>query len=136
MLKIDENITNEFSFILKPAQYGVGVFATHKIKKGTYLRLFGDESKLENRSIIRKTEDVPEFFQQFCMSRGKTLICPQDFGHMQIGWYVNHSKKNPNAAHKNYNWYAIKNIEAGEEILVDYNSLEEPEEVKEKYYYL
>lgn len=35
--------TDEFSFILKPSEYGIGVFATHNIKKDTYLRLFGKE---------------------------------------------------------------------------------------------
>ena len=35
-------LTNEFSFVLKGTQYGVGVFAVHDIQKGSHLRLFGD----------------------------------------------------------------------------------------------
>ena len=61
------------------------------------------------------------------------MACPNDFSHMSIGWYLNHSS-NPNAEHKNYVYYSIRDIKAGEEILIDYNTLEEPEELKENYY--
>ena len=125
--------TNEFSFVLKSAKHGVGVFATHDIKEGAYLRLFRekDESKT---SITRKKDDVPEYFRQFCVDRGEALLCPKDFGSMEIGWYLNHSKA-PNAYHDdNYNYYALMDIKKGEEILIDYNTLDEPEEAKEEYY--
>lgn len=125
--------TNEFSFILKPSKHGVGAFAVHGIKKGTYLRLFGDEKKLEHRARKRKNKDVPEIFQQYCMNREGFSICPKDFGAMSVGWYLNHSKT-PNAVHSDYRWYAMRDIEAGEEIVIDYNSLEEPEQAKEGYY--
>lgn len=126
--------TTEFSFFLKAAEHGVGVFAAHDIKAGTYLRLFGDEENETNDvSVIRKKEDVPEFFQQWTVDRGVILRCPKDFGCMEIGWHLNHSKT-PNAYHKNYNYFAIRDIKEGEEITIDYNSLEEPEEAKEDYY--
>lgn len=132
----NDNTTNEFSFVLKPTKYGVGVFANHDIEAETYLRLFGDEIKEKSNysaTIQRKKEDVPIFFHGFCVDRGNILLCPQDFGHMQIGWYLNHSKI-PNAYHKNYDYYAIRDIKAGEEITIDYNTLEEPEETKKDYY--
>jgi SET domain-containing protein len=129
--------TNQFSFILKPAEYGVGVFAVHGIKKGTHLRLFVDEKTTEHKSKVVKKADIPEIFQGHCLDRGETMICPPDFGALPIGWYVNHSTqpnaipgKNPNK-HRRYRWYASKDIVAGEEILIGYNSLEEPD----KYFY-
>ena len=61
------------------------------------------------------------------------MRCPKDFGCMEIGWYLNHSKT-PNAYHRNYEYYALRDIKTGEEITVDYNTLEEPEEAKENYY--
>ncbi len=129
-----QNKTTEFSFILKTTEHGIGVFAVHDIKAETYLRLFGDEKNEKNDvSVIRKKEGVPKFFQQFCVSRGDTLRCPKDFGCMEVGWYLNHSKT-PNAYHKNYEYYAIRDIKAGEEITIDYNILEEPKEAKENYY--
>jgi SET domain-containing protein len=127
-----QNKTNEFSFILKPAEYGVGVFAAHGIKEGTYLRLFREEDD-SRTAIVRKKEDVPEYFRQFCVSRGETLRCPSDFGRMEIGWHLNHSKT-PNAQHRNYNYYALRDIKEGEEITIDYNTLEEPEDAKQEYY--
>lgn len=125
--------TGEFSFILKPSEYGVGVFAAHDIKAGTFLRLFGEGAKIEDRSVERNIEDVPEFFRGYCLERGDKLICPEDFGRMTIGWFLNHSK-NFNAVHKDYSWYAARDIKEGEEILIDYNTLEEPEELKKEYY--
>ncbi|HCM36525.1 MAG: hypothetical protein A3J30_02900 [Candidatus Wildermuthbacteria bacterium RIFCSPLOWO2_02_FULL_47_9c] len=125
--------TNEFSFILKPAKHGIGVFAVHDIAKGAYLRLFGDNKDDEHNTRLRNKKDVPPAFREYCADRGDTLWCPGDFGVMPIGWYLNHSKS-PNAFHKNYHWYAAYDIAAGEEILIDYNTLEEPEEARKDYY--
>lgn len=127
-----QNKTTEFSFILKCSNHGVGIFATHNIKAGTYLRLFGENIEV---SIMREKKDIPKCFQDFCIDRNKKMISPKDFGNMEIGWYVNHSKT-PNSYHQNYNYYALRDILAGEEILIDYNTLEEPEEAKEDYYKL
>lgn len=128
-----ENKTTEFSFVVKSAKYGVGVFTTHDIKKETCLRLFGEEKKTTDISIIRKKKDLPDFFIQYCIDRGETMVCPKDFGHLEIGWFMNHSK-NPNAFHKNYHFYALRDIKEGEEITVDYNTFEEPQDLKEYYY--
>lgn len=125
--------TTEFSFILKPSEHGIGVFAAHLIKNGSYLRLFGNEKEREHRVRLLKSEGVPELFSQYCVAREGYLSCPLDFGNMPVGWYLNHSK-NPNASHRNYDWYAVRDIVEGEEILIDYKSLEEPNESRESYY--
>lgn len=128
------NSTNEFSFVLKPSAHGVGVFVTHDIAEGTKLRLFIEEDQ------IRSKDSVPEAFLGFCIDRGDTVITPRDFGHLSVGWYMNHSS-NPNVVRCGSNqethgiqWCARRNIKAGEEILADYNQLEEPEEAKKDYY--
>lgn len=124
-------ITNEFSFILKPSTIegaGVGVFATHDIKKGTLLRLYGEE---KNR-VLKKNE-VPKEFVRYAHDMGDKLLCPQDFGWMPLGWYLNHSK-NANLEEKEDGSYAIKDIKVGEEIFIDYNTLGEPEESKSEFY--
>lgn len=123
--------TNEFSFVLKPSSHGIGVFATHAIKAGSALRLFGDE-RSEGVRFLDKN-DVPEEFWGHCIDRGEKLACARDFGAMPVGWYLNHSSS-PNAGHKDYNYFALRDIKAGEEILIDYNSLEEPENAREDYY--
>lgn len=118
--------------MLRPTEHGVGVFATHGIAKGTFLRLFGDTE--DNVARPRKREAVPEQFRSFCIETAEDSIsCPQDFGQMHIGWYLNHSRT-PNAEHRDLIWYAARDIEAGEEITGDYNSLAEIESAKEDYY--
>lgn len=129
-----ENKTTEFSFILKPSEHGVGVFANEDIKKNTHLRLFGDKEAIDLRSLIRKKKDVPSVFRGYCMDRGDDLVCPADFGHMQIGWYLNHSTSPNTYPDNDYKWYASRDIKTGEEITIDYNSLNEPNESKEDYY--
>jgi SET domain-containing protein len=128
----DKDKTNEFSFILKPAKYGIGVFAAHDIKTGTYLKLFHEENE-PSVGMERKKKDVPKYFRQYCLDRGEMLWAPKDFGRMEIGWHLNHSKT-PNAINRNYKYYAQRDILEGEEITIDYNSLEEPENAKADYY--
>lgn len=130
------NQTNQFSFILKPAIHGIGVFAVHDIKKDTPMRLFGDENP---RRILKKS-DIPEEFKNFCADRGDMMICPPDFGYMPLGWYLNHSHDNNTeprgdySEKEGYHFFAKRDIQAGEEVTIDYNMLEEPEEGKESYY--
>ena len=128
-----DDITTEFSFILKPSKRGIGVFVTHNIKKGIFLRLFTDEGV--RGDVIRKKSAIPKIFWGHCVDRGNGLtITPKDFSAMPVGCYINHSK-NSNAVWKNDNaYYAIRDISEGEEILTDYNFLGEPEEEKENYY--
>lgn len=128
-----KNKINEFSFILKPSEHGVGVFATHDIEKNAPLRLFGDEATFEERIRILPKTEVNELFIDHCIEFEDKVYAPRDFGRMEVGWYLNHSK-NANAYHIDYNWYASRNIKAGEEILIDYNSLGEPKELKSDYY--
>ncbi|OGD24006.1 hypothetical protein A2Z10_02065 [Candidatus Azambacteria bacterium RBG_16_47_10] len=128
-----ESKTTEFSFILKASDHGVGVFVVHGIKAETFLRVFGDENNPSDVSIVRKKEDVPEFFRQYCVDRGDVMGCPKDFGCMEVGWFINHSKI-PSAHVRDREYYALRDILAGEEITIDYNSLNEPEETKKDYY--
>lgn len=132
--------TSEFSFILKSSEHSVGVFVTHDIKNGTYLDLFPGQAAGVNPNRVLKKSDVPHVFWGFCIERAKgEMMCPQNFNALPIGWYLNHSALHANATHKNpddkdYLWYASRDIFAGEEILIDYNTLGEPESAKEEYY--
>ena len=128
-----QNKTSEFSFILKKSSFGVGVFATQDIEAKTYLRLFGDQNKQKDVSVRRKKNDIPKYLKGYCIDRGNTMSCPKDFGRMEVGWFLNHSKT-PNAFHRNYNYFALHDIKTGEEITINYNTLEEPEDAKDDYY--
>lgn len=138
----------EFSFMLKPSPLGgIGVFATHDIPSGTLL--FNQNSKHLVRTL--KIKDLPAEALKYCvLINDEECFCPERFDRMEIGWYLNHSaepniaKKDPsqiiNTAEDFYNnrekhqLYSIKDIKAGDEILMDYNELNEPEALKEDYY--
>ena len=53
---------------------------------------------------------------------------------MHVGWYLNHLKESNAFRDNDFKWYAMRGIKAGEEITIDYNSLEEPQEGREDYY--
>lgn len=120
---------SEFSFILKPSSLGgVGVFATHDIEVGT--QVF---SGIFSRRKM-KVEDVPSDFIKYCIFLSdEECLCPERFDRMEIGWFVNHSDQ-PNIARREGVNVAVHAIKAGDEILIDYNQLGEPEHLKEAYY--
>lgn len=102
---------------------GVGVFATHTIEAGTPLpELFGDDdcrwvTAAEFESLGLPEEIVSNFPIQY--EDGYSL--PLDFNRMSIGWYLNHGP--PNIAHREWNYYALRHIDAGEELFIDYDQL-------------
>jgi SET domain-containing protein len=116
--------TTEFSFVLRASPYGVGVFAAHRIRKGTILRLYNE---LEGASVAKRVrvEDVPGEFIKYCipcLEQG-WVSRPMDFGKMDLVWFLNHAKV-PNAAHnEEYKYTALRNIKAGEEIMIDYDTI-------------
>ncbi|MFA6916498.1 MAG: SET domain-containing protein [Parachlamydiales bacterium] len=133
---------SEFSFMLKPSPLGgVGVFSTHDIPAGTHLF----SSDFEIRTM--KVKDVPASLRKYCIYiSDEECLCPERFDRMEIGWYINHSST-PNIAKmsrvsnaqaveniKERTIYAIQDIKEGDEILIDYNYLDEPEHLKEEYY--
>lgn len=111
--------TTEYSFMLKPSQIeGVGVFAVHGIAKGTSLYIFRDAG-----AMVRT---VPADFKKYCLNLKNGLLAPSDFGQMAVGWYLNHSFT-PNAYQDQYQYFAARDIEAGEEITINYRTLNEVE---------
>lgn len=131
---------SEFSVILKPSPLGgIGIFATHDIPTGT--QVFTQEFKPRKAKI----KDIPTEFMKYCIYiNDEECLCPEHFDRMEIGWYMNHSD-DPNIGKKEKmidvvndiqkrDDYAIKDIKAGDEILIDYNCLTEPEHLKEDYY--
>jgi len=119
----------EFSFVLKPSTLGgVGVFATHDIPKDT--SLFSGSSS----SRRMKTTEIPADFIKYCIFLSDDeCLCPERFDRIGIGWYINHSS-DPNIGKNTAGFISIRDITAGEEILLNYNELNEPEHLKEAYY--
>lgn len=116
----NSTITTEYSFMLKPSEIdvgGVGVFAIHDIAKGTHLRLFPPD---EEPRLIDPEVNKHFFVRRFGVPTGNKVYCSRDFGRMSIGWYLNHSS-NLNAYFKDDDeYYALRDIQSGEEITIDY----------------
>jgi hypothetical protein len=127
--------TDEFSFILRVstiAHAGVGVFALHDIAKGVWLEVF--PRGYVSRKF--KSGELPEALRNYCTAKPNDVYaCPQAFNRMYIGWYMNHSPT-PNALwDDDLNGYiSARDISAGEELLIDYNLFEEPEDKKARFY--
>lgn len=135
---------SEFSFILKPSVFGgIDVFATHDIPSGT--AIFNYNYSPHFRTL--KIKNVPTQLLKYCIYiSDEECLCPERFDRMEIGWYLNHSHT-PNIGRteaivggeminerRKRNLYTIVDIKAGDEILIDYNELKEPEQLKEDYY--
>lgn len=117
--------TTELSFVLKPSpKKGIGVFATHRIKADTFLRLFPTpRARLVRHSQLTSNKLLKNFCERYGVERKEGFYTAPDFSRVDIGWYLNHSKK-PNAYHdKRHRYFALRNIDAGEEITIDYNLL-------------
>lgn len=121
---------NEFTFILKPSSIGgIGVFTTHDLPEGVHVFT----GKHQTRTC--KIKDIPPAFIKYCIFiNDHECLCPERFDRMEIGWFLNHSHK-PNITKKPDGYVVTtRDIHAGEEILMDYNELNEPEYLKEDYY--
>ncbi|MCC2667313.1 MAG: hypothetical protein K0R24_1400 [Gammaproteobacteria bacterium] len=128
-LKKNQIRCTEFSFILKPSTLGgVGVFATHDIPKGTSFFSGSPSPRRMN------PKNIPADFIKYCIFiSDEECLCPERFDRMNIGWYINHSSE-PNIGKNSDSLISICDIQAGEEILLNYNELNEPEHLKEAYY--
>ncbi len=126
--------TDDHSFILKPStisEAGIGVFAIHDIEPNTWLAV---KPKGKSVGVIVNENEVPKDLIRYCIAQENgTWRCPPEFNHMHLVWYLNHSDK-PNAERRDDGYYSIMKIKSNEEILIDYNSLNEPEDRKEGYY--
>lgn len=117
---------------IKPSLiHGVGVFAIRDIPKDTYI-FKGDNSKMvwANKSVVDKQEpEIKRLYDDFCVIKGDKYYCPDNFNNLNVGWYLNESKENPNVAcDGNYDFYALRDIEEGEELTLNYSTFsDEPE---------
>lgn len=109
--------------------HGVGVFAIRNIKKGT--KIFGSDdagmvwiSKKESRKLPKAIQTL---YQDFAVLKDGRYGCPRSFNQLTPAWYLNDSKS-PNArCDGHYDFFALRDIKAGEEITADYSAYSENE---------
>jgi SET domain len=127
--------TSELSFMLRVSRIdgaGIGVFALHGIAKGVWLEVF--PRGYESRKLAGA--QLPEALRSYCTAKPNDVYAaPRAFNRMSIGWYLNHSAT-PNAVwDDDLNGYvSARDIAEGEELLIDYNLFEEPDDKKAPYY--
>lgn len=104
----------------------------HDVSGGTKLELMPNGGEFR----MLKKDDVPDALKHFVIEIGKGKCkAPKVFNHLWIVWYINHSDS-PNIELRlpENNYYALRDIKAGEELFTNYNAFEEPSELKEGYY--
>ena len=113
---------------------GVGVFAVRPIPKDTYVFEPDDDKlvsvkkqELENlRKAGKLDAALHKLYEDFCVLRGDRYECPSSFNRLTISWYLNHDPEHPNvAADTDLRFYALRDIEADEELTANYNTYSE-----------
>jgi hypothetical protein len=127
--------TDEFSFMLRVSTIsgaGIGVFALHGIAKGVWLEVF--PRGYQSRKF--KVGELPAALRDYCTAKANDVYAaPRSFNRMSIGWYLNHSPT-PNVVWEDdLNGYvSARDIAEGEELFIDYNLFEEPDDKKSPFY--
>lgn len=127
---------------LRPSEIhkgGVGVFAIAKIEEGT--PLFSDDNEemlwIEEQSLPKAPKEIRKLYDDFAVIKGKRYGCPRTFNRLTMAWYLNEPKsgQRPNVLcdSESYDFFALRDIEVGEELTVDYSKYSEapPRERKE-----
>jgi SET domain-containing protein len=114
--------------LLPSAVHGIGVFALRDIPKGCK-DMFGKDLSPWVRLSFDEVERLPlhskSMIENFCLYDESDYFVPaHGFTSMDLSLFLNHSDT-PNIASQNEGAYfvALKNIKAGEELLVDYGQL-------------
>jgi SET domain-containing protein len=77
-----------------------------------------------DKSVIDKQdEEIIKLYDDFCIIKGNKYYCIDSFNNLNVGWYLNESKDDPNVGcDDNYEFYALRDIKKGEELTMDYSS--------------
>lgn len=126
---------NNTFVMLKPSSIeGVGVFAVTAIPKGCR-NMFGKPDAAEEWITVSKkeVETLPEHTQflvgNYCLYDDENYFIPaQGFKKMDVSLFLNHSD-DPNIISINDGEYfeAVRDIKAGEELVIDYGEIVEGE---------
>jgi hypothetical protein len=120
---------------LRPSQVhegGVGVFAIRKINKDMVLFSGDNEEMLwvNEDSLPKAPKEIRRLYDDFAAIKEKRYGCPPTFNRLTMSWFLNEPKEGgvPNVGcdPKTYDFFALREIKAGEELLVDYSKYSEP----------
>lgn len=118
---------------IKPSKiHGVGVFAIRAIPKGA--SIFPDDDApivwMKRSKIKRLRGEIRRLYEDFCIIKdnGESYGCPANFSLMTTAWFLNEPKAGEQPSigcRKDYTFYALRDIAAGEELTVNYSTFSE-----------
>ena len=123
-------LTSTYVMLKPSALEGIGVFAIQHIKKGCR-EMFSKPDQLDNWITLSKKEvmALPShtkfLIENYCLYDQDNYFVPDyGFKKMDVALFLNHSDA-PNIISINDGEYfeAIRDIEAGEELLIDYGGI-------------
>ena len=100
---------------------GIGVFAIRHVPKNT--KVFAgenDEILWRDTGSLRKKRELRRLYDDFAIIKGKVYGCPTSFNRLTPAWYMNESKKPNVRCDETYDFYSLRDLDAGEELTVDY----------------
>jgi hypothetical protein len=109
------------------------VFAIRKIKKDA--PVFAGENEevlwLEKGSVSPRTSrEVRKLYSDFALTKDGRYGCPPNFNRLTMAWYLRQTRKGerPNLRWNpdGYSFSAVRNINPGEELTVDFKSIWTP----------
>jgi SET domain-containing protein len=108
--------------------HGVGVFAIRDIPKGAYV-FVDDEADIvwvNKKDIEGLPTAIRRFYDDFAIVKGSSYGCPVSFDKLTNSWFLNDSAEPNVAADREYRFYALRDIEKGEELTADYETYSDP----------
>jgi SET domain-containing protein len=128
-----DELTNNTFVIIKPSPVGgVGVFAVRDIPKGCRTIFSKTERTDQWINISRSEVDaLPTFAKNviynYCLFDNDNYFVPaKGFKKMDLSHYLNHSEQSNVASISDGDFFeALRDIEAGEELLIDYGTIVE-----------
>lgn len=115
---------------LRPSPiHGVGVFAIRAIPKGT--NIFPDDDEpmrwVPVDALAGLPDEIRGLYDDFSVIKdnGRLYGCPRSFNHLTVSWYLNESNDPNVVCDDDYDFRALRDIQAGEELTVDYSTFSE-----------
>lgn len=110
--------------------HGVGVFAIRDIREGT--NIFSDDISemewIDATKVAQTSGEIRRLYDDFCVQRKGEYGCPEGFNNLTVSWYLNEPTPGhaPNVICRgDYDFFAARDIRAGEELTVDYSTYSE-----------